>query len=418
MTSRDCVRAALNHRECGRVPVDFGAHRSSGIMVQAYKKLREYLGLPESRLYVYDFIQQLALIEDDVLDIFGADAVEVGNRAHYDPAQWKEWRLPDNTPCLIPAHIPVVALPGGGAAVYADDGEMLCVQKPGCLFYEQTLFPYLGREPEAFDDLPQMLDRIMWCKISSPPSPLSLRGADLARRGELAAELRASTDRAIYAIFGGNLVEIGQFAFRIDNFLALLAGEPELAHRFLDALTEIHLENIGHFAPVVGPHADVIGFGDDMGMQTGPQFSPRMYREFFKPRHALLWKRMKELAPDAKICLHCCGGVRPLLPDMIDAGLDAINPVQFTCAGMELAGLKRDFGRDLTFWGGGCDTRRVLPTAGPEEVRAHTLRNLEIMAPGGGFVFQQVHNILADVPPENIVAMFDAVREFGGLPRL
>ena len=198
-----------------------------------------------------------------------------------------------------------------------------------------------------------------------------MRGQDLARRGEPAAELRASTNRAINAIFVGNLVEIGQFAFRIDNFLALLAGEPERAHCFLDALTAIHLENIEHFATVVGPHADVIGFGDDMGMQTGPQFSPRMYREFFKPRHALLWKKMKELAPNEKICLYCWGGVRPLLPDMIDVGLDAINPAQFTCAGMELAGLKRDFSRDLTFWGGGCDTRRVLPTEGPGEIRAH-----------------------------------------------
>ena len=135
MTSRDCVKAALEHRECGRVPVDFGGHRSSGIMVQAYKELREYLGLPESPLYVYDFIQQLALIEDDVLDALGADVVEVGNRAQHDPAQWKESRLPDGTPCLIPAHIPVTALPGGGSAVYTEDGAMLCVQKPGCLFY-------------------------------------------------------------------------------------------------------------------------------------------------------------------------------------------------------------------------------------------------------------------------------------------
>ena len=324
MISRECVHAALNHRECGRVPVDFGGHRSSGIMAQAYRNLRWHLGLPESPLYVYDFIQQLALIEDDVLDLVGSDVVEVGNRAQFDPGHWKAWRLPDGTPCLIPAHIPVQALPGGGSAVYCEDGETLCVQKPGCLFYEQTCFPYMDREADAFDDLKQMLDKIMWCRISSPPSPLGMRGADLIWRGELAKELRAATNRAVYAIFGGNLVEIGQFAFRIDNFLALMAGEPQKIHRFLDALTEMHLQNIEHFAPAVGPHVDVIGFGDDMGMQTGPQFSPRMYREFFKPRHRLLWRRMKELAPNVRICLHCCGGVRPLLPghDRRRAGRD------------------------------------------------------------------------------------------------
>ncbi len=112
--------------------------------------------------------------------------------------------------------------------------------------------------------------------------------------------------------------------------------------------------------------------------------------------------------------LHCCGGVRELLPDLIDAGLDAINPVQITCHGMDAAGLKRDFGRDLTFWGGGCDTRDVLPNGTPTTVRDHVLRQLEILSPGGGFVFQQVHNIMANIPPQNIVAMYDAVHEFGG----
>ena len=143
-------------------------------------------------------------------------------------------------------------------------------------------------------------------------------------------------------------------------------------------------------------------------MQSGPQISPAMYREFFAPRHRVLWQRAKELAP-VKVMLHCCGGVRPLLGDLADAGLDAINPVQITCEGMEPAALKRDFGHRLCFWGGGCDTRQILPHATPDEIRRHVRREVEILQPGGGFVFQQVHNIMADVPPENIQAMFDAL---------
>ena len=150
-------------------------------------------------------------------------------------------------------------------------------------------------------------------------------------------------------------------------------------------------------------------FGDDLGMQTGPQISPGMYREFFKPRHALLWNRAKARA-DVRVMLHCCGGVRPLLPDLIEAGLDAINPVQVSCAGMEAAGLKADFGREITFWGGGCDTHAVLPRGTPDEVFEHVRQQIGILRPGGGFVFQQVHNILADVPPENIAAMAAALR--------
>jgi uroporphyrinogen decarboxylase len=136
--------------------------------------------------------------------------------------------------------------------------------------------------------------------------------------------------------------------------------------------------------------------------------SPQMYREFFKPRHQLLWSRAKQLA-DVKVMLHCCGGVRELLPDLIEAGLDAINPVQISCSGMDAGRLKADFGADITFWGGGCDTRDVLPNGTPQQVAENVKEQVKVLRPGGGFVFQQVHNILANIPPANIVAMFDAV---------
>jgi uroporphyrinogen decarboxylase len=203
---------------------------------------------------------------------------------------------------------------------------------------------------------------------------------------------------------------MGQFLFGMDRFLYMLAAEPRAVHRFLDRVVEIHLENLERFLGAVDGAIDIIVFGDDMGMQTGPQFSPAMYREFFKPRHAQLWARAKSLSP-VKVMLHCCGGVRELLPDLIDAGLQAINPVQTSCAGMEPAGLKRDFGAELTFWGGGCDTQEVLPGWNPDRVRAHVRERVRLLSPGGGFVFQQVHNILAFVPPENVVAMLDSVNQ-------
>ncbi len=217
------------------------------------------------------------------------------------------------------------------------------------------------------------------------------------------------TDRAIVGLFGGNLLEVGQFLYRIDNFLMLLAADTERANEFLDRLVEIHLANLEKYLAAVGPYIDVIVFGDDLGMQNGPQMSRAMYREMFMPRHARLWKRAKELA-DVKVMLHSCGGIRPLLPDLIEAGLDAVNPVQITCAGMEAAALKADFGDKITFWGGGCDTRFVLSKATPDDIRRHVRRQVEILNRGGGFVFQQVHNVLADVPPENVIAMFDALR--------
>jgi len=201
---------------------------------------------------------------------------------------------------------------------------------------------------------------------------------------------------------------MGQFYYRMDNFLAMLGEDPPRVHRFLDALVEIHLTNLRRFLAAVGDSIDIVCFGDDLGAQNCPQISPRMYREFFKPRHAAMWAEAKRRAP-VKVMLHCCGAVRQLLPDLIDAGLDAINPVQISGKGMEAEGLKRDFGDRLTFWGGGCDTQRVLPLGAPDAVRDHVRAQCRALAPGGGFVFQQVHNILAGVPPENIVAMYEGV---------
>ena len=229
------------------------------------------------------------------------------------------------------------------------------------------------------------------------------RAAAAGRGGQGPA---ARTDRAIVGLFGGNLLEVGQFLYRIDNFLMLLAADADRANEFLDRLVAIHLANLEKFLAAVGPSIDVIVFGDDLGMQNGPQMSRAMYREMFMPRHARMWKRAKELA-NVKVMLHCCGGIRPLLPDLIEAGLDAVNPVQITCAGMEAAALKADFGDQITFWGGGCDTRFVLSKAACADIQRHVRGQVEILNRGGGFVFQQVHNVLADVPPENVMAMFD-----------
>jgi uroporphyrinogen decarboxylase len=400
MTSRERVLAALNHRETDRVPVDFSGHRSSGIAAIAYPRLRNALGLPPGPVRVYDVIQQLAVVDEDVLDRFGVDAIELGRGFALDDKSWTPWTLPDGTACFVPAWTRIEQ-DQGRWIIRSESGRILAHMPDGALYFEQTYFPFL--EGDDLDIVSDALQESMWTAIASPPGPIdSQTFADGAKR------LRNQTDRAIIGLFGGNLFEIGQFFYRNDLFMMLLAAEPQRAHRFLDKLVEIHLANLERFLAAVGEYIDIILFGDDLGMQTGPMISPQMYCEFFKPRHTLLWNRAKELA-DVKVMLHCCGGVRELFPHLIEAGLDAINPVQISCSGMDAAELKAEFGRDVTFWGGGCDTRDILPNGTPEQVREHVKQQVEILRPGGGFVFQQVHNILANVPPENVVAMFDAV---------
>jgi uroporphyrinogen decarboxylase len=386
----------------------FAGSSISAIAAIAYPKLRSALGLPPRPVCVYDPIQQLAIVDEDVLDRFQVDAIEMGRGFARDDKDWADWILPDGTPCQVPVWALPERVPGGWV-LRAQSGRALAKMPDGALYFEQCYWPFL--EGEDLDRLPEALAENLWSGIPSPPGPL-VAGADgLRLLAEGARRLRERTDRAIVGGFGGNLLELGQWIYRIDNFLflALLAGDPQRAHTFLDRLVEIHLANLEKFLAAVGPYIDIVGFGDDLGMQNGPQMSRAMYQEFFKPRHARMWRRAKQLA-NVKVMLHCCGGVRPLLPDLIEAGLDAINPVQITCAGMDARQLKADFGDKLTFWGGGCDTRFMLSQGTPEQIRRHVQEQVAILRPGGGFVFQQVHNILADVPPQNIIAMFDAVR--------
>ncbi len=407
MTSRDRVLAALNHEQPDRVPIDFSGHRSSGIAAIAYARLRKALGLPERPIRVYDPIQQLAIVDEDVLDRFRVDTVEMGRGFALADEHWIDWTLPDGTPCQMPRWAAPERQPGAWV-LRSKSGRVIGRMPDGAIYFEQTHWPFL--ESDDLDRFPEAMDETIWCTVASPPGPLGAGPEGEKTLAEGARQLRARTDRAIIGLFGGNLLEMGQFLYRIDRFLMLLAADPDRAHAFLDRIVELHLANLERFLRLVGPSIDIIVFGDDLGMQNGPQLSRSMYQEFFKPRHARMWHRAKELA-NVKVMLHCCVGVRPLLPDLIEAGLDAINPVQISCTGMESRGLKADFGRDITFWGGGCDTHLVLSRGTPDEIRRHVREQISVFNPGGGFVFQQVHNILADVPAENVIAMFDAVNE-------
>ncbi|MFC1539394.1 uroporphyrinogen decarboxylase family protein [Candidatus Latescibacterota bacterium] len=409
MTSRETVLAAMNHRETGKVPVDFSGHRSSGISAITYPKLREHLGLEPKPVRVYDPVQQLAIVHDDILEIFEVDTIELGRGFALGDESWEDWILPDGTECQMP----VWALPkrevGRWVIRSTETGRIIAQMPDGALYFEQTYWPF-AEGKQDLNTMPANWSESMWAAVASPPGP-EISGPEGQKRFTIGAKrLRASTDKAILGLFGGNLLEFGQFMYRNDNFFMLLAGEPDKAHAFLDKMLEIHLENLEKYLSAVGEYIDIIIFGDDLGMQTGPQISPEMYREFFKPRHKILWNRAKELA-NVKVNLHCCGGVRELLPDLIEAGLDAINPVQINCSGMDLKDLKRDFGNDLVFWGGGCDTGQILPGGTPEDVAKHVRAQVAEGRKGGGFVFQQVHNIMANVPPENIRAMFETVRE-------
>lgn len=411
MTSRERILATISHQEPDRVPVDMGATPSSGISAIAYGRLCRHLRIPGSRTRVYDVVQQLAQPEDAVLDRFGIDVVDLGRGFNAEDGDWRPVTLFDGSPAEYPQWFRPEATPQGGWRALADDGTELAMQLKDMNFFDQTCFPWLDDYPADMSGLPAAMGKVHWAALAHSPWDNAGRPDFWTRLREEALALRATSDRAIMVVVGCNLFEWGTFLRRMDNFLMDLLAEPEQVEKLLEALMEIHLRTLEKVCAAVGDVADLCRFGDDLGTDTGPFMAPATYRSLFKRHHTRLCEFVHRHST-MKTFLHSCGSIHSLLPDLIEAGFDVVNPVQTACRDMEAERLKKDFGRDITFWGGGADTRETLNHGTPAQVRADVLGRLKVFAPGGGFVFNTIHNILPDVPPENIVAMFDAVEEY------
>jgi len=381
MDSRSRVRTTLAHREPDRVPRDLGAVRMTGIHVRAYAGLRQALGLAEGALPIGDVSQQLAVVEGDVADALGLDVRGVEPRA---PAGYRREVLDD-----------------GEYRAYLDEwGVRRRMPKDG-FFFDPSSAPLAGEIDAGH------LARFAW------PD-----GGDPARRAGVAAEARrvAREGRAVYV--GSVCAGLTEMLFRLRGFedgYMDLAADQALARDLMERVLEVKLAWWGAILPELGDAVDVVGEADDLGGQATPLFAPRTYRELVKPLHAELVAFIRARTR-AKVLFHSCGAIRELLPDLVEIGVDVLNPVQVSAAGMETGALKRDFGRDLVFWGGGVDTQGVLGSGTPDDVRAEVRRRVADLAPGGGFVFAAVHNIQANVPPENVAAMWGAVAACGGYP--
>ena len=411
MTSRERILAAIAHTEPDRVPIDMGATPSSGISAIAYGRLTQHLGLRGAKTRVYDVVQQLAQAEDAVLDHFKIDAVDLGRTFNTRDDDWREVTLFDGSTAQYPRWFQPQPTPEGGWRALDTDGTELAIQLKNMNFFDQTCFPWLEDYPNDLSGLRAAMAKVHWAALAHSPWDHAAEADFWQQLRANAIALRAQSDRAIMVVVGCNLFEWGTFLRRMDNFLMDLIAEPENAARLLDGLMEIHLQTLEKVCAAVGDVADICRFGDDLGTDTGPFMAPATYRTLFKARHTDLCSYVHKHS-GMKTFLHSCGSIHALLPDLIDAGFDVINPVQTACRDMEAQRLKHDFGKDITFWGGGADTRAILNHGTPDQVRMDVLQRLKIFAPGGGFVFNTIHNILPDVPPQNIVAMFDAIEEF------
>lgn len=411
MTPRERVLAAVRHQQPDRVPVDLGSTTSSGISVIAYHHLKKYLGMTGGPTRIFDVVQQLAQPEDALLDYFGIDVLSVGRVFNGFDDEWYNATLPGGIPVQLPIWFQPVIQPDGRWDVFAPDGTRIATMPRGATFFDQTYFPYQDGYPVNYDKISEAINKVSWMALPTTPWDKAQHPDFWEQLRAKSIALRQNSNRALVLTAGFKLFEPATFLRRMDNLLVDLVLEPTEVERLIDAMIERHIPLLEKVCQAVGDVVDFLRFGDDLGMNTGPLFDPNIYRRIFKPRHKLICDYIKTHS-QMHTFLHSCGSIYSFIPDLIEIGIDVINPVQISARNMEPERLKKEFGQDITFWGGGVDTQTILNRATPPQVKEHVRRNLEIFAPGGGFVFNTVHNIMPDVPPANIVAMFEAVAEF------
>lgn len=380
MTSRERVLLALHHREPDRVPFDLGSTPVTGIHHLAYRRLREALGLPPREPVIWHLMQQLAWVEDDVHEALQTDAKGTRPKA---PSSWRLQMDEDQE------------------FLYYTDEWGIVRRKPK----EKGYYFDLHCSPLSQAETPR--------DIQGYPFPDPVEEGRFEGLKEFVEKVRAEGRACVLGGISAGMLEMGLWLRGFENFFCDLHANRPLAEALCDRVLELKMRYWEKALALLGDKVDVVQEGDDYGGQKGLLISPQLWREVFKPRLAQLFRHIKHCAPHVFILFHSCGSIYEIIPDLIEAGVDILNPIQVAAAHMDTRRLKREFGDSLSFWGGGVDTQRVLPRGTPQEVREEVRRRVEDLAPGGGFVFNTVHNIQADVPAENILAMVEALREFG-----
>jgi uroporphyrinogen decarboxylase len=410
MNSRERLLSAINHKQPDRIPIDLGATPSSGISAVAHHNLLRHLGLNLEN-HVYDVIQEVAQPEMQLLDMFKVDVLDIGRFFNSSKNYWHKLELMKGYNALYPKWFNPEKQPDGSWLAAGSTGEYIGKMPMGATFFDQLIFPYADGYPSDYKDISRDMSRVIWGGFGFPPYDRMNEKDFWKLLRETIIMERSKTDKALLIGVGCNLFEWGTFLRRIDNFLMDLYLEPANVHKLLDKLMEMHLDFLSKICEYVGDIVEVVKFGDDLGTNTGPFMPNEIYNEFFRPRHKILCDYVKANS-SAHTMLHCCGGIYELIPELIEAGFEIINPVQINAINMEPERLKKEFGNEVTFWGGGVNTQSVLNRATPQQVKNHVKHNIEIFSKDGGFVFTTVHNIMPDVPPQNIVAMFEALEEF------
>jgi uroporphyrinogen decarboxylase len=400
MNHRERVLTALRHEEPDRIPIDLGATQVSGMMATAYQEFRKHLGLEPGQTQVMDVYQQTALIEQDMRELLDIDTYPV----FQEPNEWRDATLSSGGKVQFPAKFKPQIQEDGSQIVVDKKGNVVLKMPAHGHYFDFVHTPL--RDATGIKDIEKCMDEI---EKNDEPDHLDKDYDELAL---IAKKLREETDYLLTGYFGGHIMYTAQYLRGWDVFLMDLLINEKLAEALMEKLVEAHLRRFERFASTIGQYVHVVEFDEDLGMQDRPIMNPTLYRKMLKPYQKKMFEFAK-LNCKAFILLHSDGAITPFLPDLIEMGIDIINPVQVSAYGMDTKTLKEEFGKELTFWGGTCDTQKTLPFGSVDEVTDEVKRRIDDLAPGGGFVFAPIHNIQIGVPPENIAAMFRMARTYG-----
>jgi len=375
MNSRERVLKILDHHEADRVPVIMcGNH--AGISKIAYDNLCRHLGILDASPTLVDRVQQIVEPDEHVLKKLGVDFRFIYAKA---PRDSRQIEYPDDS--------------------FRDEWGIRFRRPPGGYWYDMVDHPL--QEANLED-----LENYKW------PDPMDAgRFEDLEKE---AKKLYEETDYALATSLVGSIYEQSWYLRSYQEFTFDLYRNPAFAEKLMDKILEFHMAFFERFLDAVGPYVQIVFVGDDLAEQKGPAIRPAVYRSLIKPRHRKLYQFIKSKA-DVKLCYHSCGSVIPFIDDLVEMGVDILTPVQVSAANMDTKRLKNDFGDRISFLGG-IDTQRVMPFGTVDEVGAEVKRRIEDLALGGGYIIGAVHNIQPEVPPENILAMFNAARKYGKYP--
>jgi uroporphyrinogen decarboxylase len=393
MTPRERVLATLNRQKADCIPFDIGGTDCSSVHVITYKKLRERMGFGDGPIHCGCLTQLVAQTDRPVMDALGTDAEALW----FGSKQTKLWKTPFGVELIVPERFDVQDLPDGSSVVRNPEG-VIHARRAADAYYHDPVGSPLAQvtSPAELDRFDALFDRWDFSYVYDEPMEVL---AERARRQYQA------TDRAVVTLWRLHYLQAGMLMRGYEQFLVDLMAEKDLVRALLGKLHQVYMRRIDMFLKAFGPWFDIVFLTDDLGTQKAGMISTAVYREMIFPYIAEAVGKMK--AAGKKVLMHSCGAVSSFVPYLIEMGVDALNPVQVSAAGMNPAELVRRYGKDIAFWGGGCDTQHALNATDPEAVRADVRRRLAEYGPDAHLVFTQVHNIQYDVPAENVLAMRD-----------